>query len=49
MAPELRIIVLQFSHREVDKMPEQETLERAREDAAEGKAPSKRASEARHK
>src|ERR1700683_4736886 len=37
--------VLQFSHREVDKMPEPETLERAREDAAEGKAPSTQAGE----
>src|ERR1700735_4741909 len=46
MAPELRIIaVLQFSHREVDKMPEQETLERARKDAQEGKAPSTQAGE----
>src|SRR5580692_5173854 len=37
--------MLQFSRREVDKMPEQETLERAREDAAEGKAPSTQAGE----
>ena len=37
--------MLQLSHREVDKMPEQETLERAREDAAEGKAPSTQAGE----
>src|ERR1700691_5697382 len=35
--------VLQFSHREVDKMPEQDTLDRAREDAREGKAPSTQA------
>ena len=46
IAPELRNhSVLQFSHREVDKMPERETLERAREDAAEGKAPSTQAGE----
>src|ERR1700735_1926514 len=37
--------MLQFSHREVDKMPEQETLERAREDAPEGKAPTTQAGE----